>query len=338
VQLARDAGALAILPFALAQQIRVQVHAGELLAAATLSEEVDAVTDATGSRLPNYGALMLAGWKGDAAAARGLTDLSLRDTIARAEGAGLTWVRWARAVLNNGLGRYEDAVTAARQAAEGAPAQNFSYWAVGELVEAASRVANAELADDALRRLTAATHGSRSDWALGFESRSRALISTDEAAEGHYRAAIEHFGRTRLRPELARAHLVYGEWLRRQNRRVDSRGHLRTAHEMFQAIGMEAFAARAAGELRATGESARPRKVEARGQLTPQEAQITRLAREGLSNSEIGSRLFISPRTVEYHLHKVFAKLGIRSRNQLHRALDEDTGTTPRTAALGPAT
>jgi DNA-binding CsgD family transcriptional regulator len=333
VHFARGAGALTILPIALIQRIGVHVHAGELAAAASLSEEVEAVTEATGSQLPNYGALALAGWKGGDADARRLINVSLNDTVARSEGTGLTFVHWARAVLYNGLGRYEDALIAARQAAEGAPAHAFSYWAVAELIEAASRTANIKLAEDALRRLTETTQASRSEWALGFEARSRALLGHGDATEGHYRDAIDHLGRTPLRPELARAHLVYGEWLRREKRRIDARQQLRTAHEMFEAMGMQAFTARAASELLATGETARQRRVQARGELTPQEAQITRLARDGLSNAEIASRLFISPRTVEYHLHKVFGKLGIRSRNQLHRALARDTKTTPRTGS-----
>ncbi len=329
VRFARGAGALTILPIALIQRIGVHVHAGELTAAASLSEEVDAVTEATGSELPNYGALALAGWKGGDSDARRLIDVSLNETVARSEGTGLTFVQWARAVLFNGLGRYEEALVAAREAAEGAPVHAFSYWAVAELVEAAARTANTKVAEDALARLAKTTRAIRSEWALGFEARSRAVVGDGDATEKHYRDAIDYLGRTRLRPELARGHLVYGEWLRRKKRRIEARQQLRTAHEMFEAMGMEAFTARAAREMQATGETTRKRTVDARGDLTPQEAHITQLAREGLSNPEIASRLFVSPRTVEYHLHKVFGKLGIRSRNQLHRALAEDTSTTP---------
>jgi DNA-binding CsgD family transcriptional regulator len=178
-----------------------------------------------------------------------------------------------------------------------------------------------ELAADALERLSAMTRASGTDWALGIEARSRALLSDGDAAEHLYLEAIDRLGRTSIRVELARAHLLYGEWLRRERRRLDAREQLRAAHEMFTGMGVEAFADRAARELLATGERARKRTVETREDLTPQEAQIARLARDGLSNPEIGARLFISPRTVEYHLHKVFGKLGISSRNQLDRAL-----------------
>ena len=194
-------------------------------------------------------------------------------------------------------------------------------WTLPELVEAAARGGDAELARDALERLAETTQPCGTDFALGIEARCRALLSDGAAADELYREAIERLGRTRLRPELARAHLLYGEWLRRENRRVDAREQLRTAHEMLVAIGMEAFAERARQELEATGEKVRKRTVETRDDLTAQERQIARLARDGLSNPEIGARLFLSPRTVEWHLRNVFAKLGIRSRRQLADAL-----------------
>jgi DNA-binding CsgD family transcriptional regulator len=194
-------------------------------------------------------------------------------------------------------------------------------WAPVELVEAATRSGNPDRASVALQELAEMTRASGTDWALGIEARSRALLSESEAAERRYREAIDRLGRTRVRVELARAHLVYGEWLRRERRRLDAREQLRTAHELFTAMGIEAFAERAARELLATGERARKRTVETSGQLTAQETQIARLARDGLANSEIGARLFISPRTVEYHLHKVFTKLDISSRNQLDPVL-----------------
>src|SRR6185295_1062973 len=195
----------------------------------------------------------------------------------------------------------------------------FSAWALVELIEAAVRSGEPELAADALRRLSEATGAAGTDWALGIEARSRALLSDDEAAaERLYREAIERLGRTRIRPELARAHLLYGEWLRRLKRRLDAREQLRTAHHMLAAMGMDAFAQRAARELGASGQTARKRSVESLDQqLTAREAQIARLAQDGLSNPEIGARLFISPRTVEYHLHKVYGKLEITSRNEL---------------------
>jgi DNA-binding CsgD family transcriptional regulator len=194
-------------------------------------------------------------------------------------------------------------------------------WALPELVEAAARAGDAELACDALERLAETTQPCGTDFALGIEARCRALVSDGADAEELYREAIERLSRTRLRPELARAHLLYGEWLRRENRRVDAREQLRTAHEMLVAIGMEAFAGRARGELQASGEKVRRRTVETRDDLTAQEQQIARLARDGLSNPEIGTRLFLSPRTVEWHLRNVFTKLGIRSRRELSNAM-----------------
>jgi DNA-binding CsgD family transcriptional regulator len=200
-------------------------------------------------------------------------------------------------------------------------------WALPELVEAATRTGDAELARDALERLAETTQPAGTDFALGIESRSRALTSAGEFAEGLYREAIDRLLRTQLRPELARAHLLYGEWLRREGRRIDAREQLRTAYDLFATIGMEAFAHRARRELLATGEKVRRRSAEARAQLTPQEEQIARLARDGLSNPEIGAQLFISARTVQYHLGKVFTTLGIGSRSQLRRVLPRDPAT-----------
>jgi DNA-binding CsgD family transcriptional regulator len=225
--------------------------------------------------------------------------------------------QWARAVLANGQGRYDEAARAAGEAPEHAYVSVLVHWTRCELVEAAARSDMTELAADALGRLSSITQASGTDWALGLEARSRALLSDGETADRLYREAIERLGRTRLRGEFARARLLYGEWLRRENRRVDAREQLRDAHDMFSDIGAEGFAERARRELAATGETARKRTDEARGVLTPQEAQIARLARDGLSNSEIGAQLFISPRTVQYHLHKVFMKLDISSRNRL---------------------
>jgi DNA-binding CsgD family transcriptional regulator len=194
-------------------------------------------------------------------------------------------------------------------------------WALTELVEAAARSGEPAVAAGALQRLAETTQAAGTDWALGIEARSRALVTEGDAAEGHYREAIERLGRTRIRVELARAHLLYGEWLRRGGRRLDAREQLRTAHEMCTAMGLEAFAERARRELQATGETVRKLSVETRDELTPQEAQIARLAGDGQTNPEIAAELFISPRTVEWHLRKVFAKLGISSRRQLRPAL-----------------
>jgi DNA-binding CsgD family transcriptional regulator len=238
---------------------------------------------------------------------------------------------WAAAVLYNGLARYEEAKSAALRATTDTYDPWFPTRTLPELIEAAVRDDDTELARDAIERLTATTEPSGTDFALGIEARSRALIGDGAAAEQLYREAVERLGRTRLRPELARAHLLYGEWLRREGRRVDARGQLGTAYEMFMTIGMEAFAERARRELAATGAKARKRSPETHDELTPQEGQIARLARDGLSNPEIGARLFISARTVEWHLRKVFTKLAISSRRQLRTALREDRSIAGRT-------
>ncbi|MGP4102142.1 helix-turn-helix transcriptional regulator [Nonomuraea sp. KM90] len=323
--LARDTGALAELPLALGSRITVHLFEGELDQAASLSAEVQAITSATGLRMTNRGALALAAWRGRAAEAEELMRTSSSEAASRGEGAGMTVADWARAVLCNGLGRYDEARAAAGRAcadpqAPGAPSQ----WAPAELAEAAARSGDLELARRAVEQLAEATRGSRSDWALGIEARARALVSEEGAAESRYLEAIDRLGRTRLRPDLARAHLLYGEWLRRERRRVEARQHLRTAHRLFTTMGMAGFAERAERELRATGESSQRRGVPSGGDLTPREGQIARLATEGLTNSEIGSQLFVSPRTVEYHLSKIFAKLDITSRSQLDRVLTDD--------------
>jgi DNA-binding CsgD family transcriptional regulator len=231
--------------------------------------------------------------------------------------------------LYNSLGRYEEALAEAQQVAEQAPELFISMWALPELIEAASRSGQTALAADALGQLAEATSTGQTDWGPGIYARGRALLGDGEDAEGWYREAVDRLSRTRLRPELARAHLLYGEWLRREHRRADARAQLRTAHEMFAAIGMLAFAERARRELLATGETVRKRTAAPHDQLTPQEAQIARLARAGLSNQEIGAQLFLSARTVEWHLSKVFSKLDISSRRQLQRALPDRAGAGP---------
>ena len=225
------------------------------------------------------------------------------------------------AILHNGLGRYADALAAAEQATQDAH-QWVSTWALPELIEAAVRTGSTLAAPAALERLAETTQAGGTDFGLGLEARSRALLSHGDAAEGWYHEAIDRLGCTRLRPDLARAHLLYGEWLRREGRRADARGQLRTAHDMFAAMGMEAFAERARRELIATGEKVPQRSAETRDRLTPQEEQIARLARDGRTSPEIGAELFLSARTVEWHLGKVFTKLGIGSRRELHAALD----------------
>jgi DNA-binding CsgD family transcriptional regulator len=320
VELAREAGALTALPIALWSRIGLQLHAGELAAAASLIEEMNEVTEATGTRFAPYGALSLAACQGREEEARELIAVSMNEVLAQGEGIGIAAIEWATAVLYNGLGRYEDALAAA-QASEYPRDSNPS---LPELIEAAARSGKPGRAADALERLAGTTRPIGSDWALGIEARCRALLSERQVAEDLYREALARLSRTRVRVELARAHLLYGEWLRRERRRIDAREQLRTAHEMFTDMGLDAFAQRAARELRATGETARKRSLETSDHLTAQEAQIAHLARGGLTNPEIGSQLFISPRTVEYHLHKVFAKLDINSRKQLDRVLAGD--------------
>jgi DNA-binding CsgD family transcriptional regulator len=324
VQLARAAGALGVLPIALSQRAGMHLFEGDFAAAASLIEEAGAIAEATRSQLPPYAPVALAAFRGRERQASELIETGTSDLVRRGEGVGLTFVQWATAVLYNGLGRYEDALAAAQRAGEDPHELVFSMWAAVELIEAATRSGVPEQAAAAVGRLLDSARASGSDWALGIEARSRALLSDGEAAERLYREAIDRLGRTRVRVELARAHLLYGEWLRRERRRVDAREQLRTAHEMFLTMGAEGFAERTEHELLATGETARKRTVETSSQLTAQEAQVARLAREGLSNPEIGGRLFISPRTVQYHLRKVFTKLGINSRMQLDRVLPSD--------------
>ena len=322
VKIAREAGALSALSLALNSRVYVDLFAGEFAKAASLVQEARVVSASTGSDLAPHGAVALAAWQGRKDQASGLIEATVSDATARGEGIGVTLTRWASAFLFNGLGRYEDALAAAREAAT-YEELSTPNWSTVELIEAAARSGATDLATDALERLSEATRTSGTDWALGVEARSRALLSEGDAAEWLYREAIERLDRTRIRVELARARLVYGEWLRREGRRVDAREHLRVAYETFATIGTEAFAARAHRELLATGLRARRRVDETRADLTPQEANIARLARDGLSNPEIGAQLFLSARTVEWHLRKVFSKLGISSRKQLLLALPE---------------
>jgi DNA-binding CsgD family transcriptional regulator len=311
-----------VLPVALSQRALVHIFEGDFAAATSLIEEAETISEATGSQRLLAVRVALAAFRGQQSQALELTEISTRDVERRGEGVGLTFLQWATAALDNGLGRYQDALAAAQQASEDPHELVFSMWAAAELIEAANRSGVPERAAAAFKRLSDSTRASGSDWALGIEARSRALLGEGQNAERLYREAIDRLGRTRLRVELARAHLLYGEWLRRQNRRVDAREQLRTAHQMLASMGANGFAERAARELRATGERVRGRTIGIPVQLTAREAQIARLARDGLPNSEIAAQLFMSPRTVEYHLHKVFTKLDISSRNQLHRVLE----------------
>jgi DNA-binding CsgD family transcriptional regulator len=316
---ARETGALTMLPLALSQRIGVHVFLGQLTEATSLREELNSVTDVTGDPPPPIAVLLLAAWEGRDAEARELIKSTTTEVLRRGEGDGLVKAQWAAALLDNSRCRYEDALAAAEEAADHPPVLGVAPWAaLAELVEAATRCGTPERAADAFHRLTEITRASGTDWALGIQARSRALLSCGENAESAYCEAIDRLGRTRVRGELARAHLLYGEWLRREGRRVNAREHLRAAHDNFAAIGAKAFARRAAAELRATGESARKRSIDTTIDLTPQEAQVVSLVREGLSNAEIGARLFISPRTVEWHMGRIFSKLDITSRRQLH--------------------
>jgi len=325
VQIARDAGALAVLPLALNYLATMRVFEGNLDTAAALLNEADAIADATGTAPIVFGRLLLAGFGGEEAQASALIEASEPTATARREGVVLTVGELARAVLHNGLGHYQ----AALDAAQSASAQDelmFSVWSLPELIEAAARCGRTELAADAVDRLCERTQAAGTEVALGIEAWSRALLGDGEPAERRYREAIQRLGGTRMHAFLTRAHLLYGEWLRRENRRGDARDQLRIAYDGFTAMGMEAFAERARRELLATGETVHKRTVQARYELTAQELQIARLAGDGLSNPEIAAQLFLSTRTVEWHLRKVFGKLGISSRRELGRALADLTG------------
>jgi DNA-binding CsgD family transcriptional regulator/tetratricopeptide (TPR) repeat protein len=321
VDLARQAGALGELPLALTSRVNLLLFAGELTTAASLAHEAQAVTKATGSGLASYATLFVAALRGNENGARALIDSTGQDAAARGEGLGVTLTRWADAMLGNSQGRYDQALAAAEQASRHSDELGPAAWSMAELIEAAARTRQPQRATDALRYLSQTATAAGTDWALGVLARSVALLGDGNSAEEHYLEAIERLGRTRVRLELARAHLLYGEWLRRDNRRVDARAQLRTAHEMFTSITAGAFAERARRELLATGETVRKRTADTREELTPQEQQIARRARNGHSNAEIGAELFLSPRTVEWHLRKVFTKLNITSRRQLRQAL-----------------
>ena len=317
----RDAGILALLPMAAALRVGWELFAGDLDAAAAHVVEQDTVHEAIGGDRSPGSRIALAAHRGREAEVAQLDEANTRDAAARGDGAWVVLLHWARAVLGNGLGRYDEALTAAEVAAAHPSDLYVSNWALGELVEAAARSGRPEAAGDALGRLAEMARACGTDWVLGVDARARALVAGSADADELHRRAIEHLGRTRLRTELARAHLLYGEWLRREGRRIDAREHLHAAHDMLAAMGLEAFAERARKELAASGERARRRTAETRDDLTEQERQIALLARDGLSNPEIGARLFLSPRTVEWHLGKVFGKLGLRSRHELADAL-----------------
>jgi DNA-binding CsgD family transcriptional regulator len=334
VKLGREIGALSALPIGLSTRAGVHLLAGELSQATGMVEEVAAVTEVTGTSIGPYGALALDAFRGRQSDTSELIEVATKEVVGRGEGEALTFIQWATAVLYNGLGHYEEALAASQLAGEDSRAVWFSTWGLVELIEAATRSGKPERAAEALERfverVSETTSGDRTDWAFGVESRSRALLSAGEAAETLHRQAIEALGRTRLRVEVARAHLLYGEWLRRERRRLEARKELRTAHELFTEFGMEAFAERARVELEATGEHARKRTVETLYELTSQESQVCRLAAGGATNQQIAAQLFISTSTVEYHLAKAFRKLGVKSRTQLaHHLLQPRADSRP---------
>ncbi|WP_405534057.1 AAA family ATPase [Streptomyces sp. NBC_00075] len=324
----RAAGALSALPDVLEARAHAHLLAGELTAVASLVDEVATVCAAIGSNPTRVLPLGLAAWRGRESEARALIDTIMSEAVPRGQGAAVTVTHWYHAVLCNGLGQYAEALTAAQEAAAHPYEFASPRWGLVELVEAAVRSGSPESATDALDQLSVATRASGTDWALGVEARSRALLSEGDTAERLHREAIERLARTRVRVELARAHLLYGEWLRRENRRVDARAQLGVAHDMFGEFGAEAFAERARSELQAAGVKVRSQVVATPAALTAQEAQIARLAGEGLTNSEIGVQLFISRHTVEWHLRKVFSKLGISSRKEI-RTLSLEGEATP---------
>jgi len=321
VQVARDSGALEVLAVSANVLAQAASLGGDFDGAARLIAEADAVTEATGTRTAPYGALVLGGHRGVEAETTALIDGTIAAATEVGQGTAVQYAHWARAMLMNALGRYDDALASAREASEDTPELFVATWALSELIEAATRLGEQEPAAAALARLIDQTEVGESDWALAIRARGRALAGGEADPEPLYLEAIERLSRTRLRPELARSRLLYGEWLRRANRRVDAREQLRAAHDAFVAMGADAFAERARHELSATGAKVRKRVDEARDELTPQEEHIARLARDGRTNPQIGAELYLSPRTVEWHLNKVFTKLGIHSRRELATAL-----------------
>jgi DNA-binding CsgD family transcriptional regulator len=328
VQVARETGLLSALPATLGYLATLRIHEGRLEAAARLLDESDAISTATGSP-PNATRMLLAAFRGNEAAASRVIETVEVDATAHGDPVSLGACAYARIVLCNGLGYYATALVVAQQAIASDPL-TFSSWLLPELIEAAVRSDRRGIAVDAHAQLLSRAQAMGTDFARGIEACSRAVVTEGAAAEQAYRDAIDLLGRTRMRLSLARAHLLFGEWLRRENRRLDSREELRAAYAMFTDFGTDAFAERSRRELLATGEKVRKRRDETRHQLTSQEEQIARLARDGLSNPDIGAQLFISARTVEWHLRKVFTKLGINSRKGLRTALPRaDRESTP---------
>jgi DNA-binding CsgD family transcriptional regulator len=323
LELARRAGAFSALPVALTDRVLVELFSGRIVVALSLAAESDAVIEATGSHLTLRTSIVLANWRGRDAEAVALIEARRQDVLRRGEGLWLSATDWGSAIRYNGLGRYEDALAEAERAAEDARGLGPSILLLAELIEAAARSGQPERATGPLAQLAEIAHAAGTDWALGTYARAEAMLAEGEAAEALYREAIERLSRLKTCATLARAHLLYGEWLRREQRRVDAREQLRVAYTMLSDMGMEAFAERARRELQATGETVRKRTVETLDELTPQEVQVARLAADGQTNPEIGAQLFLSPRTVEWHLTKMFGKLGISSRKELRSALSD---------------
>jgi DNA-binding CsgD family transcriptional regulator len=321
-EVTRDSGALTVLPFALNYSAAHQLFAGNFGAAKALIEEADAIAAATrNARIADL-SVLLAAWRGDRDLTHELREAIVLDATERGEGLAIEIAEWAAAVLHNGFGEYGDATAAAERAYD-QDGLGFGGWVLPELIEAAVRSGDSNLAATAFERLAERTRLSSSAWARGIEARSRALISEGDVAEDLYLEAITQLGGSRVVVHHARAQLIYGEWLRREHRRGDAREQLRAAHSSFEAMGADAFAERSRRELFATGETVRKRRNDTRGELTPQEAQIARLARDGRTNPEIGAQLYLSPRTVEWHLRKVFTKLDISARGELLNVMSD---------------
>ena len=323
MELGRETGALAPLAIALNGMGIVVAWRGDFTEAARVVAEADAVTEATRTRIAAYGGMLFAALQGREAEARARIEHVIEAAVTGGEGQAVQWAHWTTAVLCNGLGQHEEALEAARSAWADWPDWFVGIWALPELIEAGVKLGLADQAGEALEPLALSVNSTGGDWGLGILARARALLASGEAAETSYREAIERLTRTPLRPEVARTHLLYGEWLHGQQRRDDARDHLRTAHSMFNSIGAEAFAERARQDLAATGVVVRARADQSRTDLTAQEEHIARLAREGRTNVQIGTELYLSSRTVEWHLKKVFAKLGISSRRELRDALPD---------------
>lgn len=321
LRIVREAGALSALPLALNTRVFVDLYLGDLVSASATVRETSAVTEAAEASMVPYGAVGLAAFRGHESEARPLIATAMSDVVERGEGIGVALTNWAQAVLCNGLGQYAEALDAARVSAACPEEMGVSNWGLVELVEAGVRAGDLSAAVAAFERLREMTRASGTAWALGLAARCEAQLHDGIAAEELYREAVERLASTDVRVDAARAQLLYGEWLRRAGRRQDAREQLRTAHETLSGMGMDAFAERARRELAATGESVRKRTIETERHLTPQEMHIARLAGAGLTNSEIGRELFISPRTVEWHLRKVFLKLGVAARRDLNKAL-----------------